>query len=317
MKRLAWLILPVIFAALPLEAAEPVTIAVPGFTLWTLEQPRKVTEHEYETHTPGALTRYQKREVELPENLIREIELPVLTDTFIRKLVGSGKFTVVERAKADVLLDEIERAEEGSPDDGAVAKKGGVLGAGYVALGTLTYAARDVELKPVAYTGRTDRIERGEIRVDLRILEVPTGRIVASLPGKGRLERRVAEDTREPRPLPGSFTVDLQEELAHDLMVRTVDALHPFKVVSVKGGTAFADRGENFRIRKGEIYEAVRRGAPVTDPDTKEVIAFDEKVLGRVTVTDVFQKACRVETDDSDLRIRPGDILRSTGTASP
>ncbi len=317
MKRLACLVLPVIFAALSLDAAEPASIAVPRFTLWTLEQPGKVTVEEYETHTPGALTRYERQEVEVPEEVLKEIELPVLTDIFIRKLVGSGKFTVVERAKADVLLDEIERAEEGSLDRSAVAKKGGALGVGYVALGTLTYAARDVELKPVAYTRRTDRIERGEIRVDLRILEVPTGRIVASLPGQGRIERRIAEDTRGSRPMPGSFSVDLQEELAHDLMVRTADALYPFKVVSVKGGTAFADRGQIFRIRKGEVYEVIRRGDPITDPDTKEVIAFDEEVLDRVTVADVFQKACRVETGATASRIRPGDILRSVGTASP
>lgn len=317
MKRLAWLVLPAVFAALPLEATEPASIAVPRFTLWTVEQPRKITEHEYETHTPGALTRYQRREVELPEELLKEIELPVLTDAFIRKLVGSGKFTVVERSKADVLLDEIERAEEGALGRSAVAKKGGLLGVEYVALGTLTYAARDVELKPVAYTRRTDRVERGEIRVDLRILEVPTGRIMASVPGQGRIERRIAEDTREPRPMPGSFIVDLKEELAYDLMVRTVDALYPFKVVTVRDGAAFADRGQNFRIQKGEVYEVIRRGEPVTDPDTKEVIAFDEEALGRVTVTDVFQKACRIETGNTASRIRPGDILRPAGAASP
>ena len=317
MKRLAWLILPAVFAALPLEAAEPASIAVPRFTLWSLEQPKKITEHEYETHTPGALTRYQRREVELPEELLKEIELPVLTDIFIRNLAGSGKLTVVERAKADVLLAEIERAEGGELGHSAVAKKGGALGVQYVALGTLTYAARDVELKPGAYTQRTHRIERGEIRVDLRILEVPTGRIVASVPGKGRLERRIDEDTLEPRPLPGSFIADLQEELAHDLMIKTVDALYPFKVVSVRGGTAFADRGQNFRIQKGEVYEVIRRGEPVIDPDTKEVIAFDEEVLDRVTVTDVFQKACRIETGNTASRIRPGDILRSAGAASP
>lgn len=317
MKRLIWLVFPAVFAALSLEAAEPASIAVPGFTLWTVEQPRRITEHEYETHTPGALTRYQRREVELPKELLKEIELPVLTDIFIRKLVGSGKFTVVERAKADVLLGETERAKEGPHERSAVAKKGGALGVQYVALGTLTYAARDVELKPVAYTGRTHRIERGEIRVDLRILEVPTGRIVASVPGQGRLERRIDEDTLEPRPLPGSFIADLQEELAHDLMVRTVDALYPFKVISVKGGTAFADRGENFRIQKGEVYEVLRRGEPVIDPDTKEMIAFDEEVLDRVTVTGVFQKACRLETGNTASGVRPGDILRSTGAASP
>ncbi|MGB4109756.1 MAG: hypothetical protein WBL38_07875, partial [Desulfomonilia bacterium] len=163
MRRLICLVLPVVFAAVAAAASEPVSIAVPRFTLWTIEQPVKVIEQEYDTLAPGAHTRYRMREVEIPEEILREIELPVLTDIFIRKLADSSKFSVIERAKADVLAEEIEKGGDGS----ALAKKGRSLGVQLIAVGTLTYAARDIELKPVAYTARNDRVERGEIRVDL------------------------------------------------------------------------------------------------------------------------------------------------------
>ncbi len=313
MRRLICLVLPVVFAAVGAAASEPVSIAVPRFTLWTIEQPVKVIEQEYDTLAPGAHTRYRMREVEIPEEILREIELPVLTDIFIRKLADSSKFSVIERAKADVLAEEIEKGGDGS----ALAKKGRSLGVQLIAVGTLTYAARDIELKPVAYTARNDRVERGEIRVDLRILDVDTGRIVATVPGKGRIERRIREDTAEPRPMPGSLIVDLREELAHDLMAGTVDALYPFKVVTVKGKTAFADRGGNFRIQKGEMFDVIRRGSPIVDPDTGGVIAFDEEVLDRVVVTDVLPKACRVESVSGSSRISPGDILKPADVTSP
>jgi hypothetical protein len=317
MKRLLSLVLPIIFAACPAMAAEPALIAVPRFTLWTIEQPVRITGHEYDTFAPVGHTRYRTVEVDIEEEFLKEIELPVLTDIFIRKLVGSAKFTVMERSRADVLLDEIEGKNDGSVDGSALLNRGRMLGARYIAIGTLTYAARDVERESVAYTSRTDLVERGEIRVDLRILEVATGRIAASVPGKGKIERRIREGAAEPRPLPGSLFADLREELAHDLMTRAVDALYPFKVVSVKEGTVVADRGENFRIKNGEVFDVIRQGAPIVDPDTGNVIAFDEEVLDRVRVTQILEKACRAEIVTGSTRIRPGDILRPAGTASP
>lgn len=313
MKRLVPVFLVLTLTAVPAWAGGPAAIAVPGFALWRLEQPVRITGHESDTFAPGFHSRYRTMEVDIDEEILRQIELPVLTDLFIGKLAGSSKFTVVERSRAEALLGGMERNTDGSADAGKMLERGAELGVQYVALGTLTYAAHDLEREPVAYTSRINLLERGEIRVELRVIEVATGRIVAAVPGKGRIERRIREAAAEPGPLPGSMLADLREELAHDLMVHTVDAFFPFKVVSVSENVVIADRGENFRIREGEAFEVIRRGAPVRDPDTGGVIAFDEEVLGRAVVTGVRPKACRLEAAEGSPKVLPGDVLRPLG----
>jgi curli biogenesis system outer membrane secretion channel CsgG len=302
-----------LFAAAPAFSGSPATIAVPGFSLWRLEQPVRILSHESDAFASVIHSRYRDVEVEIDEEFLKQIELPVLTDLFIGKLAGSSKFAVVERSRAEAFLSGVEKAAEGPSGAEEVLKRGAELGAQYLALGTLTYAAHDIEREPVAYTSRTNLLERGEIRVELKIIETSTGRIAAAVPGKARIERRIKQEAAGPGSLPGSMLADLREELAHDLMVRTVDAFYPFKVVSVNGSAVIADRGENFRIRTGEVFEVIRWGEPVKDPDTGEVIAFDEQVLCRAVVTGVFPKACRLETAGGSAKVLPGDVLRPAG----
>jgi len=291
-----------------LYAAGP-TVAVPRFTLWKVEHKSKVTDETYQSASPYGVSHYNKTEVQVDEDVIKEIDLPLLTDIFIRKLSSSAKFTLIERAKADKILSEIKMGEDGLIDKTSLVQKGKMLGAEYMAIGTLIYADASVEYTPVAYTERFYRMEKGTLKLDLRLLETATGRIVSAHLGKAELLNKTLVSSKSDNTLPKDFYLDLREALALDLTTRVVDSFYPLKAIFVKGRTITADRGKNYEIAVNEIYNVIRRGEPIEDPDTHEVIAFDETKICTARVVDVRDRVSRLEIVESGALPKKGDIL--------
>jgi len=303
-----WLMAFFFLSSIPAYAAKP-TIAVPRFTIWKIEHKGKETQHSYVTASPSGVSEYRLTEIENREDVLKEIELPALTDIFVRHLVESGKFSVVERAKVDKILGEIEMGEKGLIDKQKIINKGKLLGADYLAIASLIYADAGVGYKPVPYTERFFRIEKGIIKVDIRVMKTSTGEIITAQLGEGIIENKVMVPSRRFLPLSTSFYHDLQEALAQDLATKVVDAFYPFSVVLVKEKTITANRGKNFNITTGDVYDIIRRGESIKDPDTGEILGYDEEKVGAAKIIDVRQKLCSAEVIEGS-GIVVGDILR-------
>jgi curli biogenesis system outer membrane secretion channel CsgG len=216
----------------PLYAKTP----VPRFTVWTIEHQGKVSAKSYTGVSPLGVTEYKKIEVKKLESILKEIEMPVLTDIFIRQLVRSSKFTVLERTKVDKLLGEIRMGEDGFIDQDKITKKGKMLGADYLVIGTVVQANAGVGYKQVSYTEQNYRIKEGIIRVDLRVIKTASGEILTTQQeqGEGQVFNKTMVGSMSVNPVSNDFPHDLQEALATDLTVKIVDVFYPFKVVLVK-----------------------------------------------------------------------------------
>lgn len=99
-------------------------------------------------------------------------------------LVQSGYFSMVERARVDALLGEIEFGMSGLVDPGTAAKFGKMLGAQYVVIGSITGFGADPK-------------HRGNhmVKVSARMVEVETARI--ALAGRGTGSAKAVSDALE------------------------------------------------------------------------------------------------------------------------
>ncbi len=111
-------------------------------------------------------------------------------DLLSAALVGSGCFTVVERDRVAVLIEEMKLCDASNPDKDyfdcdSFAKKGKLLGLSHLMFGDLIFAEDDVEgAQLVAKFPGVGGIEIGRrysaMFLSLRIVEVETGKVVAS-----------------------------------------------------------------------------------------------------------------------------------------
>jgi len=95
------------------------------------------------------------------------------------ELVSSGKFSVVERAKVDTVLQEQDLAASGRIAKGTGAKMGKMTGAQYMVLGTVSAFEQNVQstgggfsFKGISIGGKKDE---AYIAIDLRVVNTTTG----------------------------------------------------------------------------------------------------------------------------------------------
>jgi len=297
--------------------AKMITIAVPRLSVWTVENTGQISSTNVSSYTPWGGTTYSQINIQNGRSRLKEIELPNLTDVFIRHLVDSGKFTVLERAKVDRILGEISMGETGLTDPASIIKKGKMLGAEYLAIGTVFQADLGFEIREIPYTEQQQVRDKGVIRVELRIIETATGKITGSIIGEGIAVRTKSLDKKvygarlekyDPFfDMP--FVHDLYDALGNDLTTKTVNAFFPFRVVIVQDSTITANRGRNFGINAGDVYNVIRTGEPIKDPDTEKIIGKQETIIGKATVVSVQQEACTLNLNGSKSAVRQGDLL--------
>jgi curli biogenesis system outer membrane secretion channel CsgG len=298
--------------------AKMITIAVPRLSVWTVENTGQISATNVSSYSPWGGTTYSQINIQNGRNRLKEIELPVLTDVFIRHLAGSGKFTVLERAKVDKVLGEINMSEAGLIDPASAIKKGKMLGAEYLVVGTLFQANLGFDIREIPYTEQQQLRDKGVIRVELRIIETATGKIISSVVGEGlavktkSLEKKVYGARLEKYDpfFDAPFMHDLYDALANDLTTKTVNAFFPFRIIIVKDDVLTANRGSNFGIKAGDVYNVIRTRKAILDPDTGKTIGKQETLLGKATVVTVQQELCTLSLTSVTGDVRKGDILK-------
>ena len=298
--------------------AKMITVAVPRLSVWTIENNGLISATNVSSYSAWDGTTYSQINIQNGRSRLKEIELPNLTDVFIRHLAGSGKFTVLERAKVDKILGEIYMSEAGFTDPASAVKKGKMLGAEYLAIGTVFQADLGFDIKEIPYTEQQQVRDKGVIRVELRIIETATGKIISSVIGEGiavrtkSVEKKVYGARLEKYDpfFDMPFMHDLYDALANDLTTKTVNAFFPFRVIIVRDNMVTANRGSNFGINPGDVYNVIRTGEPVKDPDTGRIIGKQETILGKATVETVQQELCTLSLTGVKGDVRQGDILK-------
>ena len=99
-------------------------------------------------------------------------------------LIQSGQFALYEREKLDKVLAEQDTGSDNRFDTGTAVAVGKTVGVELVVVGTVSsFGYRSKRSESLFFSSHVD--QEAEATVDVRIIDVATGRIVASESGRG------------------------------------------------------------------------------------------------------------------------------------
>lgn len=109
-----------------------------------------------------------------------------LADALAGALVRTGRLRLVERARVDAALQELQLQQTGLTDSATASKVGKGLNANAVVLGAITSISVREEGRSVKIAEKTTRYV--DVEVEARVVDVETGELLASGRATGKAE---------------------------------------------------------------------------------------------------------------------------------
>ena len=233
-----------------------------------------------------------------------------MADALVTSLVQAGRFDVVERERLDLVMTEQNLTQTGRVDPATAARVGKILGAELVVFGLVT-GATEQKIDKFSYD-----LVRIEVSIDVRAVNVSSGRVVISENAKGVAEARVIT-TASGEIVSGPTNYDpLYHEasrLALDKAAALVSAAVPLVgyVVARDDQRVTLDLGEDRGVKTGDTFIAFRRGNPILHPASGERVGWEKTILAalEVTSTEVDLSQARIVNAAANADLKPGDLV--------
>ncbi len=242
---------------------------------------------------------------------------------FVKRLVEQGKFTVVERRKAQEILKEQDFAQSSRVKRGTGARTGRITGADAILMGTITVFGRDDKRKSIGGFGGAwpwaglAKFKWGSdkfvLAVSYRLVDAETSEIIEQGEARGEAVRKskgmdgaaywpgaaggggFTDEQRAAQVIAGEATIDCVDKLGADL--NSKEEKIPRKawevetrIAEISGRQIYLAAGSNDGISKCDRFEIFRVVKEIIEPTTKEVIDFELKQTGELLVTEVRER---------------------------
>ncbi len=200
------------------------------------------------------------------------------------------RFDVIERSQLQAVLGESKFQNSGLVDEGSAVELGKQLGAKFVVLGNWTGTA--AVQKSTNYNEKTGYQEStaytGNINVNVRMVEVQTGKIKATFRATGAplmafsVGDAIATMLKE-------VDKKLGREIANEFPLAGII----LKLISEK--EFLIDLGKADGVKKGDEFVAIQRGEPIVHPRTGALIPGEKTVLAEFEITKVDERTSVVK----------------------
>jgi hypothetical protein len=233
-----------------------------------------------------------------------------MADALITSLVQAGRFDVVERDRLDLVMTEQNLTQTGRVDPATAARVGKILGAELVVFGLVT-GATEQKIDKFSYD-----LIRVEVSIDVRAVNVSTGRVVISENARGSDSAKIIT-TANGSVVSGPTNFDpMYHEASQQALNRAallVSAAAPLVGYVVARGdqTLTIDLGEDRGVKTGDTFIVFRRGAEIVHPVTRERVGWEKSILAaiEVTTTESDLATARILNSAAGSEIRPGDFV--------
>jgi curli biogenesis system outer membrane secretion channel CsgG len=247
-----------------------------------------------------------------------------IADMLVDRLVNDGTYSVIERKALDKILAEQNFSNSDRADPTSAAKIGKLLGVNAIIVGSITQFGRDDKSTNIGgggfggfgskygIGGVGKKEAKAVVEITARMVDVNTGEILASAPGKGESARSgtsllgagggggaggaAAYDMSSKNfgaTILGEATNKAVTEVAMKLdgaaaklpaaAAIPVDGL----VADVSGSTLILNVGKTAGVKVGDHLKVARTGREIKDPATGKVLRRVDTDLGEVTITEV------------------------------
>ena len=216
----------------------------------------------------------------------------------------SAKFSVIEREKLDMVLQEQGLATSGALDQQTAAKVGQVLGIKYIVTGAIDKFV--INTTKGGFGGMGGSYTNGEATINIRFIDTTTAERAVALSADGNVRKgggffKGASLSREAEWGIASETLEKaalavvekfsSEDYASRLSAGSgVMSGNEGKIIKVEGDRAWINMGAMSGLKVGDTFKVVSVGEALVDPDTGMVLGVDESETGEGQVVEVQER---------------------------
>ena len=215
-------------------------------------------------------------------------------DVFVTALMETGKFSMIERDKVDIVLAEQDFGATGRITPQTAAQIGKMLGVDLLLTGSVTHFS--ISRTGGGIRGVSVGVTTGKVVLQSRLVNTTTGEIV------------VAAEEENKKTLVGAryrsinFRQSFDYGMANDIMHPAVEKMvvkivnqtagmssstHSGRVIKAQGGQVWINLGTGSGIKVGDEFEVIRKGEELIDPDTGISLGAVEEKVGTIVITEV------------------------------
>ena len=198
----------------------------------------------------------------------------VLKDRVLDLIHNSNKFEVVERDRLKDLLKEMQLVDAGLTE-GDAPESNRLKAAGFLIYGSILQSSLSVS------STADGQYVKSVFEVQIRYSDGQSGKLLAVKTCKGDVIKTLLPG-EENKVKKDALAAAIQEAALH-VVNGLVDVAMPIKVVSVNNRYITVALSEE-QTYVGEQFEVYELGEELTDPDTGEVLGYDEERIGLIEV---------------------------------
>jgi len=230
----------------------------------------------------------------------------IIDTAFSENKLLSGRFSVIERDKLNMVLKEQGLGQTGAVDPASAAKVGKILGVKYIILGGIDKFNVDNTRAGLGRLGVGGNLLQSNATISLRVIDSTTAERVISISGDGQVKKgggfvKDASFSKDAEWGVASETIDQAAKAVVDKLVtgdylsRISNAANPTggiegKIIKVEGNRAFINLGASSGIKMGDKFNVINVGEALIDPDTGAKLGATEKQTGSGSVVEVQDK---------------------------
>ena len=216
-------------------------------------------------------------------------------DELATQLVQTGKFTVIERAQLDAILQEQNLGASGAVTSATAAKVGKLLGVQLLLTGSIT--AFSIKRTSIGMRGIGGSYSNAESKVDARLVNTETGEVMIVAVGQGNkrmgggyfkgvsgeqtFDQGAAQEAL--RPAVEQVVVKLTEQTAS--LQSMTPAAPEGQIVSTRAGSYYINRGAGAGVKVGQKFNVHHVVDEIKDADGRLL----DKVIEQTGVLEVTQ----------------------------
>ncbi len=220
-----------------------------------------------------------------------------MADMLTTDLVKSDKYTVIERAAIDKLLQEQKLGMTGIVTPQSAAQVGKMLGVDIAVIGAVTefgHSKGDTG-------GRIKNVRIGvssqsaTVGIDIRLINTSTGEILtAENIRKEKSKKGLSLGTPKfdfnnknkfDESLVGKATRDAIDSIVELLDANVASMPWEAKVIKVAGNQVYINSGSESGVQNGDVFVVYAKGEDLIDPDTGLSLGSVDSKIGKIQVT--------------------------------
>jgi curli biogenesis system outer membrane secretion channel CsgG len=247
-------------------------------------------------------------------------------DMMASALDNAGRFIVINRSAIEQILQEQDFAASDRTAASGAASTGKLLSAQFFIIGAVTEYEETTEgggggirIKGVDLGAK---ITKAHIAVVLRLIDTTSGEeFTQRVEGHAQTTGVAADYNDKDWGLGGEYFHKtplgkaIQNAIDQGVILlgtRILNAPWEGKVVLAEPGKIYINAGERNGIQVGDTFVVYHRGEELRDPDTGELLDYQEEKLGTISVVTVKEKLsiCTEDELKEGAQIQKGDVLK-------